>query len=61
MSKYKKGIVEDIKKEQIFEENQQHLKDKYKMTGEKVVIVEKNNFLKYLYCRNFVHIFSIVG
>lgn len=48
MSKYKKGIVEDIKKEQIFEENQQHLKDKYKMTGEKVVIVEKNNFLKYL-------------
>lgn len=42
MSKYKKGIVEDIKKEQIFEENQQHLKDKYKMTGEKVVIVEKN-------------------
>ena len=29
MSKYKKGIVEDIKKEQIFEENQQHLKDKY--------------------------------
>lgn len=48
MSKYKKGIVEDIKKEQIFEENQQHLKDKYQMTGEKVVIVEKNNFLKYL-------------
>lgn len=48
MSKYKKGIVEDIKKEKIFEENQQHLKDKYKMTGEKVVIVEKNNFLKYL-------------
>ena len=48
MSKYKKGIVEDIKKEQIFEESQQQLKDKYKMTGEKVVIVEKNNFLKYL-------------
>ena len=48
MSKYKKGFVEDIKKEQIFEENQQHLKDKYQMTGEKVVIVEKNNFLKYL-------------
>lgn len=41
MSKYKKGIVEDIKKEKIFEENQQHLKDKYNMTGEKIVIVEK--------------------
>ena len=48
MSKYKKGIVEDIKKEKVFEENQQHLKDKYNMTGEAVVIVEKNNLLKYL-------------
>ncbi len=48
MSKYKKGIVEDIKKEKVFEENQQYLKDKYNMTGEAVVIVEKNNLLKYL-------------
>ena len=45
---YLNNRLEDIKKEKVFEENQQHLKDKYNMTGEAVVIVEKNNLLKYL-------------
>lgn len=43
-----KGYCRRYKKEKVFEENQQHLKDKYNMTGEAVVIVEKNNLLKYL-------------
>lgn len=49
MKKYKKGLVEEIKKEQAFDKKQGLLKEKYKVnhTGEKVIIVEKNNAYKF--------------
>ena len=49
MSKYKKGLVSDIKAEKVFEKKQEDLKDKYniKDSDKKVVVVEKSNAYKF--------------
>lgn len=47
MSKYKRGIVEDIEARHRFEEEQQSLKKKYQLDTEKIV-VEKNNTFKFM-------------
>lgn len=47
MSKYKRGIVEDIEARHKFEKEQQSLKKKYQLDTEKIV-VEKNNTFKFM-------------
>lgn len=49
MSKYKKGLVEDIKREQAFDAKQLSLKEKYNITDKNIVVVEKNRFFKYFF------------
>lgn len=46
MSRFKKGLVEEVKKEKAFEADQTRLKDKYNIK-EDVVVVEKNNVYKF--------------
>ena len=47
MTKLRKGIVEEIKKEKEFAESQEHLKNKYGIQEQEVVVVEKNNIYKF--------------
>lgn len=47
MSKYKRGIVDDIEAKHRFEEEQKSLKKKYQLDTEKIV-VEKNNTVKFM-------------
>ena len=48
MSKYKKGLVGEIKAEKAFEKKQEDLKEKYNLDVEKgVVVVEKTNAYKF--------------
>lgn len=48
MSKFKKGLVSDIKEEKAFEKKQEDLKEKYNLdVAEGVVVVEKTNAYKF--------------
>ena len=47
MGKFKKGLVEDIKQEQAFQRQQTNLKEKYNITEQEVVVVEKSNMVKF--------------
>lgn len=48
MVKYKRSIVPEIEKEIAQEEEQKELKQKYNIQQEDVIVVEKNNILKYI-------------
>lgn len=42
-----KKLVAEIKEEIQFEENQKNLKEKYHIEDPNVVVIEKNNFIKF--------------
>lgn len=46
--KFKKGLLKEILKEQKEEEYQRELKEKHNIKKDNVVIVEKNNMVKFL-------------
>lgn len=48
MVKYKRSIVPEIEKEIAQEKEQKELKQKYNIQQEDVIVVEKNNILKYI-------------
>ena len=48
MSKFKKGFVTGVKKEEAFSKAQKQLHRKYDVQNEKIIIVEKNHFFKFL-------------
>lgn len=45
--KYKRGLVQEVKKEQAFNQKQSELKEKYNIENSDVVVVEKTNMLKF--------------
>ena len=48
MSKFKKGLVNEVKAEKVFEKKQDDLKEKYNLDVEdNVVVVEKTNAYKF--------------
>lgn len=47
MAKFKKKLVEDIKKEQEEEKRQKALREQYEIEQKDVVVVEKNNMVKF--------------
>lgn len=48
MSKFQNGFVSKIEEKKIFEEKQNDLKEKYNINAQDVIIVEKNNVVKFL-------------
>lgn len=48
MSKFKKGFVTGVKKEEAFAKNQEELHSKYHVQNNQVIIVEKNHVVKFL-------------
>lgn len=47
MSKFQNGFVSKIEEKKIFEEKQNDLKEKYNINAQDVIIVEKNNVVKF--------------
>ena len=47
MSKFQNGFVSKIEEKKIFEEKQNDLKEKYNINAQDVIIVEKNNVIKF--------------
>lgn len=47
MAKLKNGIMDDILKEKEEQQKQEDLRKKYQVDGKEVVIVEKNNMVKF--------------
>lgn len=61
MSKFKKKIVSEIRKDQKEEKNQKILKQKYKV-GDDVLVIEKSNMFKFTVklVANLVRIFCTI-
>ena len=49
-----KKLVAEIKEEIQFEENQKNLKEKHHIEDPNVVVIEKNNFIKFFTHFNFL-------
>lgn len=48
MGKYKKSLVSKIREEKEYEDNQGILRDKYGISNQEIIVVEKTNMIKFL-------------
>ena len=45
--KYKTGLIKEVKANQKFDQEQKDIKRRHKISNEDVLVVEKNNFIKF--------------
>ena len=47
MSKFNTSLVKEVKEEEAFNSKQSKLKEKYNVSDKDIIVVEKNNFIKF--------------